>query len=484
MTLLLNILVRGTPFRTTLTIFTALLVAGCQTSGKRSAAPTAAATPAVAFPALVPPAVLIRVPIQEQASFALAKVVSGIRRGTTIATFPRKRTLWRAGCNASFGGRAVLDWATGTQDFGDWRSEFGDIFFDVLRDKGVNVVGDPKKLFRQDEAASSAEYLIGARIRELDGTFCGTHSWRTARPTGRFRGEFSIRIEWSVFSTLSKQTVARFETRGHFKLRKSKADGVLLAFFGAFSTATENLLTTREFVDLIERKPGVTEALAQPSSKALSIPDEVGEFSQIEIARIKQSTLAIRRIVSDVTTAVVSIRAGAGLGSGFMIDRAGLLLTNEHVVKSARRVQVVFSNGLEIAGTVIRRDPVHDVALVKIPLRARRVLPIRMTPAQRLEDVYAVGSPLMEALAGTVTRGIVSAWRTSRRDGLRHIQADVPISSGNSGGPLLDRFGNVIGISVAGYVHERAQNLNLFIPINDALEALNIVYPTGRKPSG
>lgn len=479
MTLLLNILASGMPFRTAMAIITALLVAGCQTSSTRPTAPKAVATPAA-----VSPAVLIRTPLQEQASFALAKVVSGIRRGTTIATFPRKRTLWRAGCNASYGGKAVLDWATGTQDFGDWRSEFGDIFFDVLRDKGVNVVGDPKKLFRQNEAASSAEYLLGARIRELDGTFCGTHSWRTSRPTGRFRGEFSIRIEWSVYSTLSKRTVARFETRGHFRQRKAKADGILLTFLGAFSTATENLLTTREFVNLIERKPGVTEALALPSNRSKSIPNEVGEFSQIEIARIKQSTFAIRRIVGDVTAAVVSIRAGAGLGSGFMIDRSGLLLTNEHVVKSARRVQVVFANGLEIAGTVIRRDPVHDVAVIKIPSRARSVLPIRTKPAQRLEDVYAVGSPLMEALAGTVTRGIVSAWRMSKRDGLRHIQADVPISGGNSGGPLLDRFGNVIGISVAGYVHERAQNLNLFIPINDALKALNIVYPTARKPAG
>ena len=168
----------------------------------------------------------------------------------------------------------------------------------------------------------------------------------------------------------------------------------------------------------------------------------------------------IRRIIGGVISAVVSVRAGGGHGSEFLIDRSGLLLTNEQVIKTAKRVQVVFGNGLEVTGTVVRRDPVHDVALVKILLRACSVLPMREKPARRLEDVYAVGSPVVEELAGTVTRGVVSAWRQSQPDGIRHIQADVPISGGNSGGPLLDRFGNVVGISVGAIVNERAQNLN------------------------
>lgn len=464
----------------TVLVISGLLAAGCQSSaGKREAPKVAEAPPPTVQQAVaVPKAVKIQMPVKDQASFALARVVSGIRRGTTIANFPRR---FLGICNASHGRKSTLDWATGRQEFGDWRSELGDIFFDVLRDKGVNVLGDPKKLFQRDDSATSAEYLVGARIQELNGRFCEAHSWLNRRPLDRYKGQFDIRIEWSVYSNLNKRTVARFETRGHFRQRKTKAQGILLTFLGAFADATENLLAEKAFVDLIERKTDRQATLASASGNFKPVPDDVGEFSKVEITRVPESRLAIRRIVADVTAAVVSIRAGASLGSGFLIDRSGLLMTNEHVVKQAKRVQVVFANGLEVGGKVVRRDPVHDVALVKIPLNARSVLPVRTEPAQRLEDVYAIGSPLMEALAATVTRGIVSAWRMEPRQGLRFIQADVPISRGNSGGPLLDQFGNVIGISVAGFDHDNAQNLNLFIPINDALVALNIVQQTAQN---
>ncbi|MFT5487183.1 MAG: serine protease Do [Paracoccaceae bacterium] len=491
----MNVLCRGSCdsvwIRTTCLVVTALVMAGCQNSTTRPAAQKATvaptvtvpvtAVPAAAIPNATAPAVSIRTPISDQPSFTLARVVSGIRRGTAIATLPKR---FGGLCNASYGRKATLDWASGTREFGNWRSEFGQLFFEALRDGGVNVVGDPQDLFGQKKNAQSAEFLVGARIQKLTGKFCERHRWFGRSSTGRFNGEFTIDVEWSVYSTLSKKTVVRFNTQGYFKQRKAKANGVFITFLGAFAAATEDLLKTQQFVDLVERRSESVDAPTRAVSPARTMPEGGGEFTPIEIARFRQSKLPIRRIVADVTGAVVSIRAGGGLGSGFLVDGSGLLLTNEHVVRSARRVQVVFGNGLEVTGTVVRRDPVHDVALVKVPLRARNVLPIRMKPAERLEDVYAVGSPLMEELAGTVTRGIVSAWRRLKRDGRRLIQADVPITGGNSGGPLLDQSGNVIGISVAGFTVEDAQNLNLFIPINDALEALNIVYSNKRTAGG
>lgn len=465
------------------------LATGCQKSTPRSAGseavakptisvPVASRAPVAAKPAAVStnvsnPSAAIRTPIHDQPSFALARVVSGIKRGTAIAKLPKR---FLGLCNSSYPRNATIDWASGKREFGNWRSEFGDIFFDVLRDGGVNVLGDPKNLFEQKEDAQSAELLVGARIRKLDGKFCEKHRWGTGRPTGRFSGEFSVLVEWSVYSTLIKKTVARFETEGYFRQRKAKVDGVLVTFIGAFTAATESLLTTRKFVELVERKSGASEVLARPQVPAETRPAGVEKFEPLAIARTRQSRLAIGRIVGDVTASVVSVRAGGGHGSGFLIDRSGLLLTNEHVVKTARRVQVVFLNGLEVTGEVLRRDPVNDVALVRIPIRARSVLPLRSEPARRLEDVYAIGSPIHEDLAGTVTRGVVSAWRLFKQRGIRRIQADVPISGGNSGGPLLDGFGNVVGISVATVGHKRAQNLNWFVPINDAVEALNIVY--------
>jgi serine protease Do len=135
---------------------------------------------------------------------------------------------------------------------------------------------------------------------------------------------------------------------------------------------------------------------------------------------------------------------------------------------------VIFTNGLEVTGKVLRRDPAVDVALVQIPIRTRNVLPIRRELPRRLEDVYAVGSPMDEQLQASFTKGVVSGLRIDRVTGIRDIQADVPISGGNSGGPLLDRFGNVVGIAVSGIEDARAQNINFFIPIQDALDAIRV----------
>lgn len=472
--------------------FAAVLAAGCQNSATRPASSNAIAAPTVTAPTVtaptvtapavvtqkaVSPAVSIRTPLHDQPSFALARVVSGIRRGTAVATLPQR---FGGLCNASYDRKSTLDWASGTREFGSWRSEFGQIFFEALREGGVNVVGDPQDLFGQKKNAQSAEFLIGARIRKLTGKFCEKHRWLDRSPTGKFNGEFTIGVEWSVYSTLSKQTVARFNTQGYFRQRKAKIDGIAITLLGAFAAATEDVLKTRQFVDLIERRSESASVPTRAVSSTKTMPEDVGEFTPIEIAQTRQSKLPIRRIVDDVTAAVVSIRAGGGHGSGFLVDRSGLLLTNEHVVGTAKRVQVVFLNGLEVAGTVLRRNSARDVALVRIPIRARSILSMRTNPVRRLEDVYAVGSPIFEDLAGTVTRGVVSALRVDTRGGINFIQADVPISSGNSGGPLLDQFGNVVGITVATLRDKRARNVNWFIPINDALEALNIVHSNAR----
>ena len=83
-------------------------------------------------------------------------------------------------------------------------------------------------------------------------------------------------------------------------------------------------------------------------------------------------------------------------------------------------------------------------------------------------------APISATCQATVIKGVVSGLRIDPSTGIRRIQANVPISAGHSGGPLLDEFGYVVGITASDVVHERAQNLNSFIPIQDALKALRI----------
>ena len=139
-------------------------------------------------------------------------------------------------------------------------------------------------------------------------------------------------------------------------------------------------------------------------------------------------------------------------------------------MRNAKRISVLFSNGVRVAGNVLRVSRERDVALLKIPIFVEHALPISQDKLPEILDtVFALGTPVTQSLRSTVTKGIVSAHRSL--DGNSYIQADAAISGGNSGGPLLDELGNVVGISVAGY---RGQNLNLFIPIDDAFSALKL----------
>ena len=153
---------------------------------------------------------------------------------------------------------------------------------------------------------------------------------------------------------------------------------------------------------------------------------------------------------------MVTIRGTNWHGSGFVISEGGLILTNAHVVGEKDELMVQFANGFEMPAKVVKRHPVRDVALLKVQVSKAKALPIRTEALKLVEPVYAIGSPLLEKLNTTITRGVVSAFREEEKTGLPLIQADVDISGGNSGGALVDENGNVVGISVAGYFAEHS----------------------------
>src|SRR5579872_241431 len=139
-----------------------------------------------------------------------------------------------------------------------------------------------------------------------------------------------------------------------------------------------------------------------------------------------------------------------GLGSGFIIDRAGHVLTNFHVVADAREVEVTTSDKRKFRATVVGIDQLDDLAVVQI--HGNDLQPATLGDSTHLEvgqEVYAIGNPF--GFSGTLTRGIISSLRPVRYpNGVKMdeaIQTDAAINPGNSGGPLLDSRGDVIGIN-------------------------------------
>ena len=175
-----------------------------------------------------------------------------------------------------------------------------------------------------------------------------------------------------------------------------------------------------------------------------------------------------------IEKASVTVRTAGGHGSGFVISNPGYVLTNHHVVGQHREVIVIIGDE-EQRASVIRSHPGRDVALLKLEKNFNsRPLQINASQVNLGEEIYVVGTPLDERLSFSISRGIISARRTL--DERAYYQTDAAVNPGNSGGPVFNGAGNVIGITVAGLFTSDggSKNINYVIPIMDALEALEI----------
>ena len=163
------------------------------------------------------------------------------------------------------------------------------------------------------------------------------------------------------------------------------------------------------------------------------------------------------------------------LGSGFVIDKAGYIVTNYHVVGDAQSVKVSFSNNDSMQARIIGKDPATDVALLKVVASSRALKPLSLGDSDGVhvgDQVAAIGNPL--GLDRSITLGIVSALHRSLTspEGTpidRVIQTDAALNHGNSGGPLLNAQGQVVGVSSAvstGDTGETNTGIGFAIPIN------------------
>jgi S1-C subfamily serine protease len=187
-------------------------------------------------------------------------------------------------------------------------------------------------------------------------------------------------------------------------------------------------------------------------------PTGGGELSAEQIYRRDAPGVVV---ITDTETQVVpptfftpggTEKVGA-LGSGFVVDDRGDIVTNDHVVQGASRIRVGFNGGVSYPATIVGADPSSDLAVIRVEAPKAALHPLAFEDAGGIrvgDPVYAIGNPF--GLDRTMTAGIVSATRRDIQspNGLtipNAIQTDAPINHGNSGGPLLDARGRVIGVN-------------------------------------
>lgn len=345
-----------------------------------------------------------------------------------------------------------LVWDFGTQK--ENPAPFANAFRAELAAAGFPVAGAEARLFETDPKPRE-DLVAGAVVKRLRADLC--YPLSGYGDLRKQKGSGEIEVAWQVYSRRRRAVVFRAAGTGRGRLPEGSDGGVEGIAVDAFADATRNLLAD----------PAFTAFLAAYAA------EPVGEEAPIHVAAPPPLEGSAADHMGAVRRATLTVALRGGHGSAFVIDPAGWALTNAHVVGDANAVTVRTVTGHELAGEVVRVDPERDVALVKVERAGLTAVPLRATEPEVGEEVYAVGSPLSESLQTSVTRGVVSGYREER--GQRYIQSDVSIQPGNSGGPLVDASGNVVGISVMGLFQGGVPvGLNFFIPIRDALDSLHV----------
>lgn len=337
-------------------------------------------------------------------------------------------------------------WKEISDDFVNLRELFGE----ELKVAGFRPDSEPGDLFA-DARTSNTDLQIGAMVRSVEASYCDD--------LRGLSGSMTLTVQWQVYSTLRREVVATIETTGSLKsvpLRRRQQVRSLGQM--VFAEALKGLLSDERFRQLVTSPdPGGSAVAGEPSPKA-----------PIRLVNSQAGVVSM----AQASGSVVAIFAGSGHGSGVLVSSDGYIITNEHVVGTATTVRVRWSDGFETTGTVERSDKRRDVALVNTSPRGRDPLAVSRKIPPLGAPVFAIGTPLDPDLQNTVTRGVVSSTRII--DGFNFIQSDTPVTHGNSGGPLLDEKGAVVGIAHSIIDPTKGSSLNFFIPIGDALDFLGV----------
>lgn len=331
---------------------------------------------------------------------------------------------------------------------------------------------------------------------------------------------YEVRFEMNGGEFVSGRLLQHVEAGGSAEAPEIVREGYALSGWSeAFDSVSENIVTAALWTRLYrvvfdpaggEVVSGETEQLL-PKGDMPSAPEverknsafagwsptvDAVDGDAVYTARWSAVRLSAEEVFAKISPAVVEVYAYESdgeyynLGSGFFLDDEGTLLTNYHVVDATVSGEICTQDGaFHDILSVLAYDPTLDLAILKADITGNPYLTVSQKAVATGETIYALGSS--EGLTSTFSTGIVSA---ASRDfeGVRYIQITAPISHGNSGGPLVNVYGEVVGVNTMGYLE--GQNLNFAVDINELekldrsesltlAEVFALAYPEGTAVS-
>ncbi|NQV52744.1 MAG: trypsin-like peptidase domain-containing protein [Flavobacteriales bacterium] len=325
-----------------------------------------------------------------------------------------------------------------------------------MNDLGLNIPG-LRNLNEEMPQSGRESYLIEAEIKRLDydiymETISSYHTDCELETTWRVLHPKTKKIEY--FTTIKSKGSAQ-------------ADGGATPVYRALRHSIYSLGMDPAFRELM-KKDGSTPIAANQEGEGS------GSSGVALSSNSREKLYGISEIAAEHKDAVVTILNNAGHGSGFVVTEDGYIMTNAHVVDGFNDLKVKFANGFSFTPEVVSIDVDVDVALLKVPGDGYPYLTMTTTQPDLGEEILVIGTPAQEDLSQSVSRGVVSGIRLI--DGRKMIQTDAGISPGNSGGPMFDMYGQVVGIVTSKIIGGGVEGIGFGIPSSEVIKSLGVTF--------
>jgi serine protease Do len=313
------------------------------------------------------------------------------------------------------------------------------------------------KTFEENGFKIDTEEDIFVQKRETNDLALAGEILFYKKETRGMRGfKMSAVVRWTLYDVVNQENVIKITTGGYSNTKQALNEKEAL------------LLTLKDALGGVIVNKSFEENMSVNKKQLF-----LSKTSEILI-RHSATLVPNDNYIQNSIQSAVTIQSKSGHGSGFLISTDGYILTNYHVIKDSVDLQAIFQNDITLPLQVISYDSKTDVALCKVPGKGYK--PMAVDTGNVLKkvgiDVVTIGTPADIKFGQTVTKGIVSGIREINDNLL--IQTDVSVNPGNSGGMLINKNGEVIGVIVSKIIRQGIEGIAFAIPINLALEKLKI----------
>ncbi|MEQ9188408.1 MAG: serine protease [Cryomorphaceae bacterium] len=326
-----------------------------------------------------------------------------------------------------------------------------------MNDLGLNIPG-LRNLKEEMPQSGRESYLIEAEVKRLDYDI-HMESLTT------YHTDCELETTWRVMHPKSKK-IEYFTTI--VSKGSAQTNGGATPVYRALRHSIYALGMDPQFRALMQKN-----GTNSPISKVDSSPSSTSTGIALS-SNSREAISSMAEIAAASKDAVVTVLNNSGHGSGFLVTADGYIMTNAHVVDGFNDLKVKFSNGFSFTPEVVSVDVAMDVALLKVQGDGYPYVTLTTEAPELGEEILVIGTPAQEDLSQSVSRGVVSGMRLI--EGKKMIQTDAGISPGNSGGPMFDMYGQVVGIVTSKIVGGGVEGIGFGIPSSEVIKTLGITF--------